>query len=274
MSETATATVSALYYYPVKSTRGIATAGARLVPTGLAWDRQWMIVDAAAHFLTQRTHPHMARIVPQVREGSLALTHPDLPDLHVPPAPGGEALTVRIWDDVCEAVGEGSAADAWLTRALGEPVRLVRARPQMRAANARYAGATPAPIGFPDGYPVLVVNAASLADLNTRLPQPMPMERFRPNVVLEGLPAWAEDRIAAITTGAVTLRLVKPCLRCSIPTFDHVTGEPAFNVLPVLKSFRFSPALHGVMFGENAVIERGAGEELHRGDVVRISWDA
>ena len=78
-------------------------------------------------------------------------------------------------------------------------------------------------------------------------------------------------RIAAITTGAVTLRLVKPCLRCSIPTLDHVTGEPAFNVLPVLKSFRFSPALHGVMFGENAVIERGAGEELHRGDVVRIT---
>ena len=220
MSETATATVSALYYYPVKSTRGIATAGARLVPTGLAWDRQWMIVDAAAHFLTQRTHPHMARIVPQVREGSLALTHPQLPDLHVPQAPGGEALTVRIWDDVCEAVGEGSGADAWLTRALGEPVRLVRARPQMRAANARYAGATPAPIGFPDGYPVLVVNAASLADLNARLPQPMPMERFRPNIVLEGLPAVGRgphrrnhDRRGDAAPGEALPALLDPHLR-------------------------------------------------------------
>ena len=274
MSETATATVSALYYYPVKSTRGIATARAQLVPTGLAWDRQWMVVDAAAHFLTQRTHPHMARIVPQVSEGTLTLRHPDLPDLHVAPTPGGEALTVRIWDDVCEALGQGGAADAWLTRALGEPVRLVRAPPQMRVASARFAGTTPAPIGFPDGYPVLVVNATSLADLNTRLPQPMPMERFRPNVVLEGLPAWAEDRIAAITAGPVTLRLVKPCLRCSIPSFDHLTGEPVFNVLPVLKTFRFSHALHGVMFGENAVIEHGCGEELSCGDVVRIRWDA
>jgi len=153
-------------------------------------------------------------------------------------------------------------------------VHLVRARPRMRAASARFAGATPAPIAFPDGYPILVVNSASLADLNTRLPQPMPMERFRPNLVLEGLPPWAEDRIAAITVGAVTLRLVKPCLRCSIPTLDHLTGEPAFNVLRVLQGFRFNRALHGVMFGENAVIEHGAGEELHQGDTARVTWDA
>ena len=117
----------------------------------------------------------------------------------------------------------------------------MRAQPQMRAANAQYAAPTPAPIGFPDGYPVLVCNLASLADLNTRLPQPMPMERFRPNVVLEGLPAWAEDRIAALTVGPVTLRLVKPCLRCSIPSFDHLTGEPVFNVLPVLKTLPLQP---------------------------------
>jgi len=272
VSETATATVSALFFYPVKSTRGIATARARLAPTGFEWDRQWMIVDESARFLTQRTHPHMARIVPQVNEGSLTLRHPVLPDLRVPREQGGESLTVRIWDDVCVGVGQGSEADTWLTHALGQPVRLVRAQPQMRAANAQYASPTPAPIGFPDGYPVLVCNLASLADLNTRLPQPMPMERFRPNVVLEGLPAWAEDRIAALTVGPVTLRLVKPCLRCSIPSLDHLTGEPVFNVLPVLKRFRFNRALRGVMFGENAVIEHGSGEELRRGDAVRIQW--
>ena len=272
MSETATATVSALFFYPVKSTRGTAVARARLAPTGFEWDRQWMIVDASARFLTQRTHPHMARIVPQVSEGDLTLRHPELPDLRVPREQGGAPLTVRIWDDICEAIGQGSEADTWLTHALGQPVRLVRAQPQMRAANAQYAAPTPAPIGFPDGYPVLVCNTASLADLNTRLPQPMPMERFRPNVVLEGLPAWAEDRIAALTVGPVTLRLVKPCLRCSIPSFDHLTGEQVFNVLPVLKRFRFNRALRGVMFGENAVIEQGTGEELRRGDAVRIHW--
>ena len=269
-----TATVSALFYYPVKSTRGIATERARLVPTGFAWDRQWMVVDQAGRFLTQRTHPHMARIVPKLSEGALTLKHPELLELHVPQELPGEPLTVRIWDDVCEAIGQRREADAWLTRALGEPVHLVRARPRMRAASARFAGATPAPIAFPDGYPILVVNSASLADLNTRLPQPMPMERFRPNLVLEGLPPWAEDRIAAITVGAVTLRLVKPCLRCSIPTLDHLTGEPAFNVLRVLQGFRFNRALQGVMFGENAVIEHGAGEELHQGDTARVTWDA
>ena len=108
VSETATATVSALFFYPVKSTRGIATARARLAPTGFEWDRQWMIVDASARFLTQRTHPHMARIVPQVSEGDLTLRHPELPDLRVPREQGGAPLTVRIWDDVCEASARGA----------------------------------------------------------------------------------------------------------------------------------------------------------------------
>jgi len=200
-----TATVTDLFIYPVKSTRGIARERVRIAATGFEWDRQWMIVDQSARFLTQRTHPHMARIVPQVSEGDLTLRHPELADLRVPCEQGGEALTVRIWDDVCVGVGQGSEADTWLTHALGEPVRLVRSQPQMRAANAQYASPTPAPIGFPDGYPVLVCNLASLADLNTRLPQPMPMERFRPNVVLEGLPAWCEFPIRQRTEPRVLI---------------------------------------------------------------------
>ena len=273
MSETAT--VSALFYYPLKSTRGIATSVARLAPTGIEWDRQWMVVDAAQRFLSQRTHPHMARIVPQVADGVLTLTHPDLPELRVPEATGGAALTVRIWDDSCEALPQAAAADEWLSRALGEPVRLVRARVGMRAANVAYAGRTPSPIGFPDGYPLLICSAGSLADLNRRLPEAIPMERFRPNLVLEGLPPWAEDRIATLTAGEVTLRLVKPCTRCAIPTLDHRTGAPAVNVLKTLKTFRFDRTLHGVTFGVNAVIERGgSGGQLRRGEPVAVAFRA
>jgi len=267
-----TASVSALFYYPVKSTRGIATGQATLWATGLAWDRQWMVVDAGQRFLTQRTHPHMARIIPRLANGSLTLTHPQMPDLSVPDHEDGEALAVRIWDDVCPGITQGPAADEWLTRAIGERVRLVRARPGARAASAQYAGTTPAPIGFPDGYPLLICNAASLADLNTRLPQVVPMERFRPNLVLAGLAPWAEDRIESVTAGAVRLRLVKPCTRCSIPTFDHLSGAPAVNVLRTLKEFRFDRALKGVTFGVNAVIERGVGEALARGTTFTVAY--
>jgi uncharacterized protein YcbX len=267
-----TASVSALFYYPVKSTRGIATERATLSPTGLTWDRQWMVVDAAQRFLTQRTHPHMARIIPEVLDGTLHLSHPELPDLAVPDHADGETLTVRIWDDLCPGTTQAKAADEWLTKAIGEPVRLVRACTGGRAASARYAGATPAPIGFPDGYPLLICNAASLADLNTRLPQAVPMERFRPNVVLAGLPAWEEDRIESLTAGAVRMRLVKPCTRCAIPTFDHSSGEPSVNVLPTLKKFRFDRALKGVTFGVNAVIEGGVGEELARGAALEVGY--
>ena len=270
---TEVATVTALFIYPVKSTRGIATARARSEARGLQWDRQWMIVDQEGYFLTQRTHPHLARIVPSVEGGVLSLNAPDLPELRVGPDAGGEPLTVTVWDDVCTARGQGSAADAWLSRAAAQPVRLVRVAEDMqRVASERFAGAIPAPIAFPDAYPFLVCNAASLADLNTRLPAPIPIERFRPNLVLEGLAPWAEDRIDTLTFAELTLRLVKPCTRCSIPSFDHLTGEPAVNPLPALKGFRFNRELHGVTFGENAVIAGGAGGELHRGEQCRITF--
>ena len=110
--------------------------------------------------------------------------------------------------------------------------------------------------------------------LAPRLPAEIPIERFRPNHVLEGLPAWAEDEIDSITLGAVTLRLVKPCTRCAIPSLDHLTGDPSTDPLPVLRTFRWSKALHGITFGENAVIESGVGEELRCGMACRVSFEA
>jgi uncharacterized protein YcbX len=267
--------VSALYVYPVKSTRGIARARVALTPAGFEWDRQWMIVNERGVFLTQRSHPQLARIVPGVTPSALVLSAPGLPGLSVPLDSEGARTDVRIWDYACAGIDQGSAAGAWLSQAVGEPVRLIRVAPDMkRIANPQFAGATPAPIGFPDGYPVLICNEASLEDLNLRLPARIPMERFRPNLVLKGLPAWAEDHIDTLDLGPVTLRLVKPCIRCTIPSIDQQTGAPSTDPAPALKQFRFSKSLRGVMFGENAVIVRGSGEALERGASATATYEA
>ena len=271
MSETAT--LSGLFIYPVKSARGIAQEHVRLTPLGLEWDRQWMIVDERGVFLTQRTHPQLARLVPRIEADALVLAAPELSELRVPLDAAGGALEVTIWADRVRAMTQGPHTDEWLSWAVGQPVRLVRVAQAMgRHANPKYAGSPPAPISFPDGYPILVCNTASLDDLNTRLPAPIPMERFRPNLVLEGLPPWAEDRIDTLCFEGLTLKLVKPSVRCSIPSLDHVTGASSIDPLPVLKRFRFSRELRGVTFGENAVIAQDRAGELRRGASAEISW--
>ena len=159
----------------------------------------------------------------------------------------------------------GRAASAWVSAALGQAVRLVRVRADSAAPREpEVRGRAAAPMGLPDGFPMLVCNQASLDDLNAALPAPIPMERFRPNIVLEGLPPWAEDHIDTVTVGALTLRLVKPCTRCAIPSIDQRTGERSTDPLPVLRPFRFDRELLGITFGENAVIVAGAGCEIAR----------
>ena len=271
----AMATLSALFFYPVKSMRGIACRQAHLAATGLEWDRQWMAIDGNGTFLSQRTHPKLARIVPQVTADALVLSATGMPELILPLNATGDPVAVRVWRDSCSGIAQGDAASEWVSEVLGTAVRLVRVAPDMvRTANKQFAGATPAPLNFSDGYPLLVCNESSLEDLNTRLPAAIPMERFRPNLVLQGLPAWAEDEIDTITLGAVTLRLVKPCTRCAIPSLDHLTGDASTDPLPVLRTFRWSKVLHGITFGENAVIESGVGEELRRGMTCRVSFAA
>jgi uncharacterized protein len=126
-------------------------------------------------------------------------------------------------------------------------------------------------MGFADGYPVLVVNRESLTELNRRMPEPIPIGRFRPNLVIDGLEPFAEDHIDTIVIGAVTLRFVKPCTRCVVTSTDQLTGERSTNPLPVLRTFRWNRELKGVTFGENAVVESGAGKSIARGTPCVIS---
>jgi hypothetical protein len=180
-----------------------------------------------------------------------------------------------VWKDSITALDQGDAAARWVTEAIGVDARFLRIAPVLdRRANPEYAGTTLAPVSFADGFPMLIVNFASLEYLNSKMPEPVPLERFRPSIVLDGLEPFAEDRIAALEFDNVTLRLVKPCTRCVITSTDQQTGNPASNPLPVLRTFRFDRRLMGVTFGENAVIAAGVGETLELGAHCSIVWDS
>jgi uncharacterized protein YcbX len=268
------ATVTELFVYPVKSTRGIGCPKVRITATGFEWDRQWMLIDARGTFLSQRTHPKMARIVPEIADGGLRLHADRLPPLCLPFTDAGERIAVRVHQDRCVGVDQGEEAAQWVSQALGEALRLVRVPLHTeRLANAKFAGPNGAPMGFADGFPILVCNQASLVDLNRRMPAAIPMERFRPNIVLRGLPAWAEDHIDTLTVGELTLRLVKPCARCTIPSVDQRSGEFSTDPAPVLRKFRFDKTLPGITFGENAVIASGTGCVIERDSPCRVSFD-
>lgn len=266
--------IEELNLYPLKSARGIPRTRARLGTTGLEWDRHWLVIREDGMFLTQRTHPLLTHIVTDLTGEGLILTSAGLPPLTLPLAPQGTSRPVRIWKDSCEGLDQGEEAASWVSRVLGEPARVVRtpATPGRRA-DPEFAGSAFSPIAFPDAYPILVCTRASLEDLNRRLPEPLPMERFRPSVVLAGLPPYAEDRIASLEIGPVTLTLVKPCTRCIIPSTDQRTGVRGLDPVAVLRTFRFDRKLLGVTFGENAVITRGVGEILERGAECRVTYD-
>lgn len=267
--------VDELNVYPLKSARRIEKSRVRLLPTGFEWDRYWMVVDAQGTFLSQRTHPKLALIQPELCDPGLILHAPGLPPLTLPLESRGDSIEVSVWKDRCGGLDQGEQASTWASDLLSQPVRLVRALDApKRLASAQFAGPLPVPVAFADGFPILVCNRASLDDLNTRMPKPIGMERFRPNIVLKGLAPFAEDRIASLQIGDVTLRLVKPCTRCVITSTDQRTGERSTNPLPVLREFRFDRNLLGVTFGENAIPSAGAGNFIERGADCVVTYDA
>jgi uncharacterized protein YcbX len=269
------AVVRELYIYPIKSARAIPRTRMRLGPTGFEWDRHWMAASPEGLFMSQRTHPRLALIQPQIGAETLTVRAPNLTPLSVPLEPQGDAKTAKVWKDSITALDQGDAAAAWLSEALGTNARLLRIAPVLdRHANREFAGTTPARVSFTDAFPILVINLASLAHLNSLMPEPVSVERFRPNVVLDGLEPFEEDRIAALQIGPVTLRLVKPSTRCVITSTDQRTGEPSTNPLPVLRQFRFDRTLMGVTFGENAVVAAGVGETVERGATCSVVFDS
>lgn len=275
-AEIAELRVTGLHVYPVKSCRGIAMSEVLLTDRGFQWDREWMVVDLEGRFLTQRQHPKLALIVVEMVEDALYLRAAGCPSLRVPCVPTSplEVRQVTIWKHTCPADDEGDEAAEWLGRFLGAPVRLVRfQKSHRRLSNLQWTDGIEASNRFTDGYPVLVLSEESVADLNRRLPVPaLPMDRFRPNLVVAGGGAYVEDRIRALRSESVELRLVKPCERCKIISTDQTTAEVGVEPLKTLATYRRDDRLGGITFAQNAILLRGEGERLRVGEPLRIEW--
>ncbi len=269
-------TLSALYCYPVKSCRGTELDRARLTEAGIAHDREWMIVTPDGRFLTQRELPRLALIAPRLNAAALTLEAPGLAPLAVPLELDGPRIEVVVWRDRCPAIDQGDAAARWLSGYLGRKVRLVRFDPaHRRYSEPQWAGDTGAVTRFSDGYALLALSRASLDDLNSRLPSPLPVERFRPSLLLDGLPPYGEDGLRDLWVGAaVRLRVVKPCARCVITATDQQTGRvDGDEPLRTLRAYRWDARHRGVTFGQNVIVLAGGGAELARGDIVRTQAD-
>lgn len=261
--------VSAISIYPVKSTAGLDVPAAEVQPRGFRDDRRWMIVDAHDRFLTgcQLARLVLVRATPE--SDGLRLEAPGMPTLRVAaPACDAQRASVTVWDDTVDAARVDASADAWLGQFLGQPVRLVA----MDARSERIARARPGfdagEVGFADAYPFLAISQAALAALNARMAAPVPMRRFRPNLVIAGCEPHAEDGWRRIRIGEIAFDVVKPCIRCVFTTVDPERGErdPAGEPLRTLKAYRRSG--DGVAFGMN-LIARGAGV-LRVGDRVEV----
>jgi uncharacterized protein YcbX len=268
------ARITDIHVYPVKSCRGVPLAAAEVTRTGLLDDRHWMLVRPNGRFVTQRELPRMALVGTRIGSDGLTLTAPGMPALNLPRVAPGGARPVTVWNFDGRGVDYGAEASAWVTNYLGTELSLVAFDTSLpRECSPEWTRGAPAITEFADGYPILVISRASLADLNSRLSHPLPMERFRPNVVIDGVGAFDEDRIHELRVNGVTLRMVKPCARCVITTTDQQTGEvDGVEPLRTLKEYRWDKELRGVLFGQNAIVVSGAGERLRVGDSFEVSW--
>lgn len=276
------ATISSLHLYPVKSCRGIELAAARLGAKGLEahglGDRQWAIVGAAGNVLTQREHPALALIEPRPTGEGVALAAPGLATFTVSSSGVGAASLAVLWGSALKAIDEGEDAAQRLSAYLGVPARLVRFDEQeKRPSDPGRTGGIEGLNRFSDGYPILLLSLASLANLNQRWTQqghaPLPMNRFRPNVVLGGIGPYEEDHLASLEHAEFALKPVKPCPRCSIPSVDQSTAVVGPAPLELLASYRFDAQLQGAVLGQNAVVSRGLGAMLRVGQRLETHWN-
>ncbi len=270
--------LSGLFLYPVKSLGGCAVPAAEVDALGLVGDRRFLVVDAAGKFLTQRALPRMALIRTALSAGTLTLTAAGAGSIAVATQSSGAPVlrTVSVWKSEGLLADDcGDAAAAWLGDFLGVTCRLVRigekfVRPILKPGFAR-AGDH---VTFADAFPLLVISEASLADLNDRLVaqggEALPMNRFRPNLVVAGAGAFAEDTWPRIRIGSVVLRSGGPCARCAITTTDQETAERGREPLRTLATYRRAAAdPTDVNFGQNLINETKTGA-LRVGDPVEL----
>lgn len=256
-----------IHVYPLKSCAPLDLAQAEVEPRGLAHDRRWMLVDEEGRFLTGRQLPRLVLLRALPQPDGLRLEAPGMPDLAVAfPRTDTPRRKVQVWKDGVQALDAGELAAGWLACFLGRPARLVWMDALAVRPVSPSHGQPGDEVSFADGYPLLLISQAALDTLNARLARPVPMLRFRPNLVVDGAPPHAEDGWRRVRIGAVEFDAVKPCTRCVFTTVDPERGEfdPSGEPLATLKTYRRGPS--GVSFGMN-LIPRGGGI-LRVGDVI------
>ena len=250
--------LSALTYYPIKACRGFDVTTSNVERMGLEHDRRMMVVTPEGRFLTQREYPRLALVTPRLEDGTVTLSAPDFDSLQIEIRSSGPTVGVDIWKNKnVPAIDQGEQAAQWFSDWLGAPVRLVHFTDgYLRKVSQMHAVNPDDHTGFADGYPILLISEESLAELNARLAAPVSMNRFRPNVVVHGCDAFAEDTWKRIRIGGVEMAVVKPCARCVVTTIDKQTLAQSKEPLKTLNTFRKQEG--GAMFGQN-VIPLGRG---------------
>lgn len=265
--------ISAIYTYPIKSCGSLSHQTVELDSRGPINDRRWMITDTDGMGVTQREFSALALVQPAFKDDCLVLNAPEMPEMRIPlHYTLGRIRQAEVWGDVCKAWDEGDAVAGWFSDYLQTDVRLMRmADGFVRRVDERYAP-HPAQTSFSDGYPVLIVSEKSLDELNRRLVErgktPVPMSRFRPNLVISGSDAFAEDSWRTVQIGSLTLDVVKPCARCVMTTVDPATGTIPDSAEPLATLNTFRKQDGKVMFAQNA-IHRTSGR-LAVGDTVNL----
>jgi uncharacterized protein YcbX len=257
--------IHSLHVYPIKSCQGIDLDQAQLTDTGIEFDRHWMLINQHGRFLSQREYPQMARIGCAFDGDQLRIQCDGQEDLTIPLRQQAETrVAVKIWKDECSAAVVSAEADQWFSGVLGIPCQLVfLPDSEQRKVDPEFAQQQEI-VGFADGFPLLVVSLASVDLLNERLQQQVGIERFRPNVVLSGCEAHAEDSWHAIEANGVRITLAKPCSRCSIPSFDQRSGEQHPQLLQALGEYRRQKGK--ILFGQNGLHTHNG--RLNTGDPV------
>jgi len=264
--------LSGLFVYPVKSLRGIAVSSATLGKRGLVGDREFMVVDGDGKFLTQRALPRMALIEPQLSSSQLMLSNPQHGSVTFEITDDGPARQVQVWRDTVATVDCGEEVAGWISEYLGQTCRLVRIGSNYHRPVNPDRAQPGDEVSFADGYPLLAIGEASLTDLNDRIQEngedPVPMNRFRPNLVIADSPPFAEDTWNRFEIGRARFRAAGPCARCIITTTDQHTAERGREPLRTLATFRRDPTEHSnINFGVNLINESKSGT-LHLGDTV------
>jgi uncharacterized protein len=275
--------VAGLYIYPVKSCAGVAVPSWPITGYGFAHDREFLVVDEQGNFLTQRTHPKLASVQTFLERDLLRLRAPNLQEIAVPwfgslaDERSESKRRVTIWRDSVEADDLGDEIGAWFSSHLGLNVRLVRIGswyrrmiPRERVPAVHQDALGVREVSFVDAFPFLIISEASLADLNQRLSQALPMNRFRPNIIIaDVVDPYAEDGWQTVEIGSLRFRHGGPCVRCVVTTTDQITLERGKEPLITLATYRRNKD-GGVTFGMNFLCESSAGT-IRVGDVIRLS---